>query len=112
MQTLTLTLGAVPCKVELISYRSETHRALVRQLEPMTWTDSLGKVVSHDAGTLLDVAAHKITVNPGPAFLYEVPALSERPKCRQCRQPLNPVSAMMGNTCGACCRANHRAVAR
>jgi hypothetical protein len=61
-QTLTLTLGAVPCLVELVSYRSETRRVLVRQLEPMTWTDSLGKLVSHGAGTLVDVAAHKVSL--------------------------------------------------
>ncbi len=31
-------------------------------------------------------------------------------KCRQCGKTLDPVSAMMNDTCGACCRKNQRAV--
>ena len=29
--------------------------------------------------------------------------------CKQCGKALGPVDAMLGTTCGKCCRENHKA---
>lgn len=61
-QELWVTLGGLSSPVELVRYRSETGRALVRQLEPMLWWDALDNLVSKPAGALVDVAAHKLEI--------------------------------------------------
>ena len=62
--------------------------------------------VTFDAADLRTVAGESYCRGCVPD---ESPTWVDPPTCRQCGAPLSPVAAMLGPTCGRCCRANHRA---